>query len=243
MKDSYDLALTFNYESINTPIEKTAEMLEAKLAEVGLVAGHGKQFDIVAHSMGGLVSRWYIERRSGKSIVSQLVMLGTPNAGSAIPGLHENIRVLLTMIINGVPFLSAWATPISWLGKAVDTALVTVKQQVPNSPFFQQLNASPDAGVPYRIVVGNTQLLITPKKDVEGTFRRIYEHFKSRKIYAVSDTFFGEANDMVVPDASIGSAGGQKNVKVEVIASHHFSYFIPEAAGLKALATFVSREA
>ena len=241
MKDSYDLALTFNYESINTPIEKTAEMLEAKLAEVGLVAGHGKQFDIVAHSMGGLVSRWYIERRSGKNVVSQLVMLGTPNAGSAIPGLHENIRVLLTMIINGVPFLSAWATPISWLGKVVDTALVTVKQQVPNSPFFQQLNASPDSGVPYRIVVGNTKLLLTPEKDVEGTFRKIYEHFKSRKMYAVSDTFFGEANDMVVPDASIGSAGGQKNVRIEVIPSHHFSYFVPEADGLKVLSAFMSR--
>lgn len=241
LKDSYDLALAFNYESINTPIEKTAEMLEAKLAEVGLSAGHGKQFDIIAHSMGGLVSRWFIERRSGKNVVSQLVMLGTPNAGSAIPALHENLRVLFSMIINGVPFLSAWATPISWLGKAVDTALVTVKQQVPNSPFFQNLNSSPDTGVPYRIVVGNTQLFITPKKDVEGTFRKVYEHFKSRKMYAVSDTFFGEANDMIVPNASIGSAGGQKNVKIEVIPANHFTYFVPEADGLQALAAFVSR--
>ena len=119
--------------------------------------------------------------------------------------------------------------------------LVTVKQQVPNSAFFQQLNASPDAGVPYRIVVGNTQLFITPQKDVEGTFRKVYEHFKSRKMYAVSDTFFGEANDMVVPNTSIGSAGLQKNLKVEVIPAHHFSYFVPEADGLQALAAFVSR--
>ena len=241
MKSAYDLALTFNYESINTPIEKTAEMLETKLAEVGLKAGHGKQFDIVAHSMGGLVSRWFIERRSGKNVVSQLVMLGTPNAGSAIPALHENLQVLFTMIINGVPFLRPWATPISWLGKAVDTALVTVKQQVPNSPFFQQLNTSPDAGVPYRIVVGNTKLLITPEKDVEGTFRRVIEHFRSRKMYAVSDTFFGEDNDIVVPNASIGSAGSQKNVKIEIIPAHHFSYFVPEADGLKMLEAFIEQ--
>lgn len=241
LKGSYDLALAFNYESINTPIEKTAEMLEAKLAELGLKAGHGKQFDIIAHSMGGLVSRWFIEQRSGKNVVSQLVMMGTPNAGSAIPALHENLRVLLTMVVNGVPFLQAWSTPIGWLGKAVDTALVTVKQQVPNSPFFQQLNSSPDAGVPYRIAVGNTQLLITPKKDVEGTLRKVYEHFKSRKMYAVSDSFFGEANDMVVPNASIGSAGLQKNVKIEVIPGHHFSYFVPESDGIKTLATFVTK--
>jgi pimeloyl-ACP methyl ester carboxylesterase len=241
LKGNYDLALAFNYESINTPIEKTAEMLEAKLAEVGLKAGHGKQFDIIAHSMGGLVSRWFIERRSGKDLVSQLVMMGTPNAGSAIPALHENLRVLFTMVINGVPFLSAWATPISWLGKAVDTALVTVKQQVPNSPFFQQLNSSPDAGVPYRITVGNTQLLITPKKDVEGTLRKVYEHFKSRKMLAVSDSFFGEPNDMVVPNASIGSAGSQKDVKITVIPGHHFSYFVPESDSLKTLAEYVSK--
>jgi pimeloyl-ACP methyl ester carboxylesterase len=239
LADSYDLALTFNYESINTPIERTAEMLESNLAEVGLKAGHGKQFHIVAHSMGGLVSRWFIERRSGKNVVNQLVMLGTPNAGSAIPALHDSFQTLFTMLVNGVPFLNAWSTPISWLGKAVETAMVTVKQQAPNSPFFQQLNESPDAGVPYRIIVGNTQLLLTPKKDVEGTFSKIYQHFKSRKMFAVSDTFFGEANDMVVPDASIGSAGLQKNVKIEVIPAYHFSYFVPEADGLKALATFV----
>jgi hypothetical protein len=44
---------------------------------------------------------------------------------------------------------------------------------------------------------------------------------------------------MVVPDASIGSAGLQKNVKIEVIPAHHFSYFVPEADGLKTLATFI----
>jgi pimeloyl-ACP methyl ester carboxylesterase len=240
LADSYNLTLTFNYESINTTIEKNAEFLEAKLAEVGLTAGHGKQFHIVAHSMGGLVSRWFIERLSGKNVVTQLIMLGTPNAGSAIPALHEKIRVIITMMVNGVPFLRPWATPISWLGKAVDTALVTVKEQSPNSPFFQALNSSPDVGVPYRIVMGNTQLLMTPKKDVDGTFRKVIEHFRSRKMFAVSDSFFGEPNDMIVPNSSTGSAGLQKNVKIEAIAATHFSFFVPESDSLKTFATFVN---
>ena len=240
LANNYNLALTFNYESLNTPIEKTAELLEIKLAEVGLKAGHGKQFHIVAHSMGGLVSRWFIERGSGKNIVNQLVMLGTPNAGSSIPALHDSFQTLFTMLVNGVPFLNAWSTPISWLGKAVATTMVTVKQQIPNSLFFQQLNTSPDTGVPYRIVVGNTQLLSPPKKDVDGAFSQMYQNFKSRKLLALSDAFFGETNDMVVPDASIGSAGLQTNVKVEVIPAHHFSYFVPETDGLKTLAMFVS---
>jgi hypothetical protein len=94
--------------------------------------------------------------------------------------------------------------------------------------------------VPYRIVVGNTKLLLTPKKDVDGTLRKIMEHFKSRKLFGVSDSFFGEPNDMIVPDSSIGSAGLQKNVKIEVIAAHHFSYFVPESDSLKTFATFVN---
>jgi pimeloyl-ACP methyl ester carboxylesterase len=240
LASSYDLTLTFNYESINTTIEQNAEFLEAKLAEVGLKAGHGKQFHIVAHSMGGLVSRWFIECLSGRNVVTQLIMLGTPNKGSSIPALHEKIKLIITMMVNGVPFLRPWATPISWLGKAVDTALVTVKQQVPDSPFFKALNSSPDVGVPYRIVMGNTQLLMTPKKDVDGTFRKVIEHFRSRKIFAVSDSFFGEPNDVIVPNSSTGSAGLQKNVKIEVIASTHFSYFVPESDSLKTLATFVN---
>ena len=40
------------------------------------------QLDIVAHSFGGLVSRFYIEKWTGQSRVRNLVMLGTPNNGT-----------------------------------------------------------------------------------------------------------------------------------------------------------------
>jgi pimeloyl-ACP methyl ester carboxylesterase len=48
---------------------------------------HVDKVDIVAHSMGGLVSRYYIERLNGRGNVRSLTMLGTPNLGSnmAIP--------------------------------------------------------------------------------------------------------------------------------------------------------------
>jgi triacylglycerol esterase/lipase EstA (alpha/beta hydrolase family) len=32
--------------------------------------------------MGGLISRWFIEREGGNQIVNHLIMLGTPNGGS-----------------------------------------------------------------------------------------------------------------------------------------------------------------
>ena len=42
-----------------------------------------KEVDIIAHSMGGLVSRWYVNR-VGENNVRNLVMLGTPNHGSEL---------------------------------------------------------------------------------------------------------------------------------------------------------------
>jgi hypothetical protein len=38
--------------------------------------------NLIAHSMGGLVSRYYIQALGGKDAVSKLVMLGTPNQGA-----------------------------------------------------------------------------------------------------------------------------------------------------------------
>ena len=52
-----------------------------------------KKFDIVAHSMGGLISRWYIEKMSGTDHIDKLIMLGTPNHGSYLcdtPGIYLN---------------------------------------------------------------------------------------------------------------------------------------------------------
>lgn len=52
---------------------------------------HAKQVDIVAHSMGGLISRMYIADFMDRNApdVHQLIMLGTPNGGSNSARLLE----------------------------------------------------------------------------------------------------------------------------------------------------------
>jgi len=65
ISDNYDLTLCFDYQNLNTPIQDTAKMFKEKLEQAGLSEGHGKQLHIVAHSMGGLVSRWMIEQEGG----------------------------------------------------------------------------------------------------------------------------------------------------------------------------------
>jgi len=66
----YDLILTFDYENLNEPIEKIAKTLNKRLKKYGLGENDGKQFDILAHSMGGLVSRYMIEQiRKGDGVL------------------------------------------------------------------------------------------------------------------------------------------------------------------------------
>src|SRR5262249_50759789 len=104
---SYDLVLTFDYERLNDPISDTANPLKERLVDVGLGLGHGKSLDLIAHSMGGLVSRWFVEREGGNKQVSRLVLLGTPSGGSPWPPVAEWASNALALGLNGLT-QAAW---------------------------------------------------------------------------------------------------------------------------------------
>ena len=44
--------------------------------------GEGKQFDIIAHSMGGIIARIYIDKYNSSNSLSRIVYMGTPFLGS-----------------------------------------------------------------------------------------------------------------------------------------------------------------
>ncbi|HRY82247.1 MAG TPA: hypothetical protein P5232_00865 [Candidatus Moranbacteria bacterium] len=58
-----------------------AVLLKQKIQEIK-TANNWPKVDIVAHSMGGLLTREYIESENYQDDVDQLVLLGTPNAGA-----------------------------------------------------------------------------------------------------------------------------------------------------------------
>jgi|GEM_PF-2398603 len=60
---------------------QTAHELKAKIAEVRAICGCTK-VDLIAHSMGGLVSRQYIQSDEYADDVDQMIFLGTPHLGS-----------------------------------------------------------------------------------------------------------------------------------------------------------------
>ncbi|MEQ9552681.1 MAG: hypothetical protein RIM23_24080 [Coleofasciculus sp. G3-WIS-01] len=150
IREIYDLVLTFDCENLNTSIEKNAQLLKERLEAVGLGANHGKALHIVAHSMGGLVSRWFIEQEGGNKVVQHLIMLGTPNAGSPWATVKEWATMVMAVGMNS---LSQTPLPVKALGSLSEAMMNTVEvaldQMQPNSQFLQALAASNDPGIPY----------------------------------------------------------------------------------------------
>ena len=164
LADQYDLILAFDYESINTSVEKTAIKLKKHLADVGLGAGHKKTLHIVAHSLGCLVTRWFIEREGGGKVVRKAVLVGPPNNGTPWAKLEDWAIVGLGMAINGLAAviwppaaIPALVGTLASLVGGVEKVDTTLDQLKPGSDFYAILNASDDPKVPYAVIAGNTE--------------------------------------------------------------------------------------
>lgn len=241
LREIYDLVLTFDYENIHTTIEENARSLKQCLEVVGLGANHGKQLHIVAHSMGGLVSRWFIEQEGGNQIVQHLVMLGTPNAGSPWPAVQDMAFALLGFGLNQLPEIVWTAKVVADLAaksleflEAKDYAL---DQMQPDSEFFKAIANNQDPQVPYTIIAGDRSL---PTLQSPDRLRRLMAKLFTPAINKVVDglVFGGEPNDIAVHLASIISVSGDRSPQPKVlpnVACDHLTYFTTEA-GLQALA-------
>jgi pimeloyl-ACP methyl ester carboxylesterase len=71
-------------------IAQNAEELARYIAGVKRATG-APMVDLVAHSMGGLISRYYIDRLMGDRDVAQLIMLGSPHGGTNCASLPASL--------------------------------------------------------------------------------------------------------------------------------------------------------
>ncbi len=236
----YDLVLTFDYENLSTEIQDTARELKEHLRRVGLKKGHGKQLTIIAHSMGGLVSRWFIEKEGGREVITHLIQVGTPNMGSPWADVYELSSVLLSRVINGAAFLQPYLFALNLLGKVVQKVFTTLQQMNDDSEFMQLLNDKSDPGIPYTIIAGNTKLIPAVLEEKHNTLlKRILARFRQRAHFDALDILlFKEENDIAVAVKSIyGIPGMEKRQFVPrefTVACDHISYF-GDPEGLKAL--------
>ncbi|SOE87076.1 Caspase domain-containing protein [Burkholderia sp. YR290] len=253
MSDRYDLVLAFDYENLNTSIEQTARDLKQRLEDIGLGNGHGKELHIVAHSMGGLVSRWFIEREGGHTLVQHLIMLGTPNSGSPWPAVGDLVKTLIGIGLNNlskIPWPPTVLGSLMRISTRIGATLVKVKgpleatlaEMNPDSPFLDALRQSPDPGVQYSIIAGNTSLIslaLDAEHASSGRLERLLERITPQNILhkTTAIAFFGAPNDIAVSVTAIGAVPTQRVPPpfVREAACDHLSYFGTEA-GLRGLA-------
>jgi hypothetical protein len=230
----HDLVLAFDYENIHTPIEETARALGARLDAAGLGPGHAKTLDVVAHSLGGLVARWFVEREGGALVVTRVVMLGTPNGGSPWPTIQSWATIAVGLAING---LAATVWPVQALPallKLIESVDNTLDALAPGSPFLASLAASPEPEVRYVVVGGNTSIITQqPAAGTVGPVERLLAKLRSPVLMhrALGVPFFGQPNDIAVSVASAttvpdGWSGGHE---AREVPCDHVTYFRSES--------------
>ncbi len=118
-------------------------------------AGESRPWAIVAHSMGSLLARSYVERECGHAgDVSTLIMIAPPNAGSALSKIHT-VREFLkgTRAVGGGQTADAFMHLGDGLGEAAG-------DMSPGSAFLGALNRRPRRdGVAYHILAGDVGFL------------------------------------------------------------------------------------
>ncbi|MGY0066415.1 esterase/lipase family protein [Streptomyces sp. QTS137] len=127
------------------PVEESAQQLDVFVDRV-LAATGATKADIVGHSQGGMMPRYYLKFLGGADEVNALVGIAPSNHGTTLAGLTK-----LLPHFPGVGDLLTGATP-------------ALAQQVAGSDFLTRLNAGGDTvpGVRYTVIATRYDEVVTP---------------------------------------------------------------------------------
>ncbi|WNZ12733.1 alpha/beta fold hydrolase [Streptomyces sp. 11x1] len=127
------------------PIEKSAEQLDAFVDRV-LAATGAAEADLVGHSQGGMMPRYYLKFLGGAAEVNALVGIAPSNHGTTLNGL--------TQLLDHFP----------GAGDLLSTATPALADQVVGSPFLTKLNGGGDTvpGVTYTVLATRYDEVVTP---------------------------------------------------------------------------------
>ncbi|MDH6433137.1 triacylglycerol esterase/lipase EstA (alpha/beta hydrolase family) [Streptomyces sp. SAI-144] len=127
------------------PIDKSAEQLKTFVDKV-LTATGAQETDLVGHSQGGLMPRYYLKFLGGAAKVNALVGIAPDNRGTTLSGITN-----LMPYFPGIQDLLTTHTP-------------ALADQVVGSPFLTRLNEGGDTvpGVKYTVLATKYDEVVTP---------------------------------------------------------------------------------
>ncbi|WP_394431273.1 lipase family alpha/beta hydrolase [Streptomyces sp. SGAir0957] len=79
---------SLNYSPLTCDIRTAATLLARHVEELCERTGQ-ERIDVVGHSLGGLIARYYVQRLGGDERIRTLVTLGTPHAGTRVAPLAD----------------------------------------------------------------------------------------------------------------------------------------------------------
>ncbi|MFG2511566.1 esterase/lipase family protein [Streptomyces sp. NPDC048584] len=100
---------SLNYSPLTCDIRIAAELLGRHIEQVCERTG-SRRVDVVGHSLGGLIARYYVQRLGGDARVRTLVTLGTPHSGTRVAPL-ANAHPIVRQMRPGSPVLEELALP------------------------------------------------------------------------------------------------------------------------------------
>ncbi|MCK8681409.1 esterase/lipase family protein [Streptomyces lichenis] len=129
------------------PVAESAKQLDAYVDRV-LAATGAAEADLVGHSQGGMMPRYYLKFLGGADKVNALVGIAPSNHGTTLLGLTE-----LLPYFPGVGHLLNEKTP-------------ALADQVVGSPFMTRLNEGGDTvpGVRYTVIATRYDQVVTPHR-------------------------------------------------------------------------------
>jgi pimeloyl-ACP methyl ester carboxylesterase len=240
-----ELVLAFEYENSGAPLQEVARDLLERIRAAGI--NEGKPARAVAHSTGGLVARWLIERAGGEKIISQLIMLGTPNGGWPWPSLRSWATVALGCAMNGFHVAGWHANALGWLARAVASVDVISDQIGAGTDFVKELESGDAVAPPYVVIAGSASLAaaalksdgVSEDRPLDRLMQRLSAAEALRGVKALE--FFERENDMAVSLESMRRLPLRKAAtEVLQVDSDHLSYF-KEGEGLQRLRAVLAR--
>ncbi|WP_031155694.1 esterase/lipase family protein [Streptomyces xanthophaeus] len=99
----------YNYSPFTRDLRITARHLARRVEELCERSGQ-QRVDLVGHSLGGLVGRYYVQRLGGDQRVRTLVTLGTPHSGTRVAPFMD-AHPLVRQMRPESPVMSELAQP------------------------------------------------------------------------------------------------------------------------------------